>query len=250
MITTLQHRQTRVLSEPFRLPVLVGEIISPYVRDTGMVNRLTNIIMVSKAVVFNFDSFTSLRVTASYLDSSNNVVENHGMDYDATGCVTAQDFQVAANAAVAAYAVSQGYTLTDGIIWLTTVNPASRVVSSQSLSIQTSTGAVGTQLSSTRDAFFFGSLSESVTATIAGSAVLDILLEVAPTNSSTVGDWVERGRVGNSSAVSLAVALQVVDKVTGMVGIFVPAGYYIKARSANASGTNTGTFIVGHKVLL
>lgn len=114
--------------------------------------------------------------------------------------------------------------------------PAAPVASALSLSLQTSTGAVGTQVSTTRNSYVMLNASVSTTATIGGSSAGDIILEVAPTNSATAGDWVEWGRIGNSQTISLAIALNSVQVTKGMAVAFVPAGYYVKARTAG-SGT-------------
>lgn len=108
--------------------------------------------------------------------------------------------------------------------------------SSPTISLQTSTGAVGTQLSTTTGTWVSIAGQVSTTASIAGNASGDIIVEVAPTNSATAGDWVEWGRIGNSQALSLAITLQSVQIVKGQILAYVPAGYYIKARTAG-SGT-------------
>lgn len=119
-----------------------------------------------------------------------------------------------------------------------------------SLSVQTSTGAVGTQVSTARDAWVAVNGSVSTTATIGGNSAGDLVVEVAPTNSATAGDWVEKGRIGNSQNISLALALNSVQIVKGQMMAFVPKGYYVKVRSITGSGSPTYAVGSARKVLV
>lgn len=125
----------------------------------------------------------------------------------------------------------------DSSEWIVNSSTTARAESTVSLSVQTSTGAVGTQVSTTQDALVFVSDNISTTASIAGNAADDLIVEVAPTNSATAGDWVEKARGGQSQALSLAIALQSVQIVKGVLPVYVPTGYYIKVRSLSSSGT-------------
>lgn len=160
---------------------------------------------------------------------------------------------VALKASLVAYALST---------WGQTISPNYAIIkdnesdvvitpseSALSLSIQTSTGAVGTQVSATQASWVTIAGQVSTTASIAGNASGDIIVEVAPTNSATAGDWVEKGRIGNSQNLSLAITLQSVQIVKGQVVVFVPAGYYVKARSSG-SGTVSYTLNTVRKVLI
>lgn len=128
--------------------------------------------------------------------------------------------------------------------------PSAPVASVLSLSLQTGTGAVGTQVSSTQNAYVMINGSVSTTASIGGNAGGDIILEVAPTNSATAGDWVEWGRIGNSQALTLALALGSVQVVKGEAMAFVPAGYYVKARTLTSAGSPTYTLTNAKKILI
>lgn len=163
---------------------------------------------------------------------------------------TEQQLLDKANASITSFATTQGYTLTNGIIWpflspnqvnsliasATSSLVTTPVVTSPGLSVQTSTGAVGTQISTTTNSYVMVAGQVSTTASIAGNAAGDLIVEVAPTNSATSTDWVEWGRIGNSQALSLAITLQSVQIVKGQVVAFVPKGWYVKVRSSG-SGT-------------
>lgn len=121
--------------------------------------------------------------------------------------------------------------------------------SQPSRSITASTGATGFQPSSTRISTVNYNVTVSTTATIGGSSGGYIALEIAPTNSSTAGDWIEMGRCGNSQAITLALALQSVQTVSCQVSADIPAGYYAKLRSVTSSGTPSFTFNSSSEVL-
>lgn len=154
------------------------------------------------------------------------------------------------SSSVANFLTTNGLTAPDVEYFL--FNPASDIRSEQSvsLSVQTSTGAVGTQVSATQDALVMVDLSAATTASIAGNAGVDLVLEVAPTNSATAGDWVIKGRSGNAQALSLALTLQSVQTVKGQTIAYVPAGYYVKVRSTGITGTVTTSVVEARAVLL
>lgn len=129
---------------------------------------------------------------------------------------------------------------------------ASRVFTNNaSRTIQTVAAAGnGVQLSSTRDSFVSYSASISTSATIGGAATGYIVLEVCATNSTTAGSWQEVARLSNSQTITLAVALQSIQVITGNLVAMVPAGYYERLRSFQSSGTPTFAYVSGQEVLL
>lgn len=208
---------------------------------------------VNRAIIRDIEDggFPDFAVTVYYSDGSS-ILGDATLNFSVPAISSTDSFRAAAEAVINTNAAGQGYTLSLGIIWeaLSTAQisalitaaiaaipaPSAPVASALSLSLQTSTGAVGTQVSSTKSAYVMLNGSVSTTATIGGSSAGDIILEVAPTNSATAGDWVEWGRIGNSQTISLALALNSVQVTKGMAVAFVPAGYYVKARQAG-SGT-------------
>ena len=171
--------------------------------------------------------------------------------FSTVGINNSDDFRTAAIAAFLVW-VSNHSTYSsmteDDIVWSSV--PAKRVFNNApGATIQTSTGAVGTQISATRDAMVSYSPTMQTTASIAGSASDVIVLEICPTNSATAGDWVEIARVTNAQALSLAIALQSVQTTSGVLSGIVPAGYYRKLR-AITSGTVSNSMSSGQEVLL
>lgn len=118
-----------------------------------------------------------------------------------------------------------------------------------SRSLVTGTGATGFLVSSTKDAAVNYNVTTSSTATIGGASSVTILLEVAPTNSATAGDWVEISRFSNGQTITLAVILQSVQTGAGNLGGIIPAGYYAKLRTVTA-GTASAAYNTGQEVLL
>lgn len=155
-------------------------------------------------------------------------------------------------AAVDNYVLMSSSAAPSGVAWINplTVLPPRAFATSTRL-IATSTGAVGFQISATRDAIVNYAVSIVTTATIGGASEGYETLEVAPTNSATPGDWFEIGsRCRNGQTITLAVALQSAQTTGCNLSGIVPAGYYAKLRSVNVSGTPTYSYISGQEVQL
>lgn len=116
-----------------------------------------------------------------------------------------------------------------------TIPSTARTTSTQSLSI-VGTGATGTQLSASKDSSLRVTVSASTTSTIGGPSTSTIVLKTCATNSATEGDWGTIGTVANNQTITLAIALQSVQGITGQLEADIPAGWYIKLES---SGTGT-----------
>lgn len=125
-----------------------------------------------------------------------------------------------------------------------------RSQSAVSHSLTTSTGAAGFQVSSARDSMVTYTISIISTATIGNAGDGTVVLEIAPTNSVTAGDWVEVARFRNGQNITLAALLSSVQTANGAVFGMVPAGYYAKLRTVNNSGTPTYGYISGQETLL
>lgn len=129
--------------------------------------------------------------------------------------------------------------------------PANRSWATTTRSIVTTAAAAnGFQVSSTRDSEVRYSLTIVSTATISANASGYVALEMAPTNSISASDWIELGRVVNGQAVALALTLASTATGGGQVTGYIPAGYYVRLRSVNSSGTPTYTYNSGEETLL
>lgn len=200
-----------------------------------------------KALVTNYSVGPANPQVSMYLESDDNTIKA-GVTLPLAPAYTDTDVVVEAgiNTAITSFCTGIGLpaptidwliaTPTSLAAAIVAAAPAAPVASALSLSLQTSTGAVGTQISTVRNSYVMLNGNVSTTATIGGASAGDIILEVAPTNSATAGDWVEWGRIGNSQTISLALALNSVQVTKGQAIAFVPAGYSVKARTAG-SGT-------------
>lgn len=146
-------------------------------------------------------------------------------------------------------ALSSDFTYNDGA---NTISPrAKSFTNNASRSLTTGTGATGFQVSATRDSLV--NYSVTITTAVQIGLVTNVdgyaVLEIAPTNSSTPGDWVEIARTPQAQNVGLAIALSSTQKGGGNLTGMVPAGYYAKIRTVNAAGTPTYAYNSGQEVL-
>lgn len=233
----------------FRLPV---SVLSPYytggwgaIKNRMIVKfRLQEYTAGANGMMYPFGAFTDIS-TNTFLSSYLASVDTN--QYASKGAIRAAIYATIVNQAVNVIGYST-FTAAD-IDDLDVTDLATPVESALSLSLQTSTGAVGTQVSAAQNAYVMLSGVATTTSSIAGNAAEDIIVEVAPTNSATAGDWVEKGRIGNSQALSLAITLQSIQATKGQVVVFVPAGYYIKARTSG-SGTVSATLGAVRQILI
>jgi len=115
--------------------------------------------------------------------------------------------------------------------------------------VTSATGQGGVVLDASRDAAVTYSVATSTTATIGGASSVTVYLEIATTNSATAGDWTAIQTVSNGQTITLAIVLQSVQSNTLTVSGIVPAGYYVRVRTAVA-GTASATYVNGQEVKL
>lgn len=236
---------------------LRGSVVSPYMQmtDVSMTAPRRNIPR-NHSMKAYLDNFIVTAGGTSYAavtfvddNNSNAFVGSQFIASDFSADTSSETIFTQAKIDILAYAAAQGYGTTSVFgMFATTNGSGARVDSALSISLVTGTGATGTQVSATKDTWVTVTGSVSTTATIGGASSGHIFVEVAPTNSATAGDWVEKGRVGNSQTITLAIALNSVQVTEGSVIAFVPAGYYIKARSAG-TGTFTNTLIGARQIV-
>lgn len=150
-----------------------------------------------------------------------------------------------------AITIGAGLSLNTSTWTLTaTAAPARSFVFNPSRTIQTVAAAAnGWQIDASRDSDVNYTVNTSSTSSIGGNSSSYVVLEVAATNSSTAGDWTEVARSGNSQALTLAITLQSVQQVQGVLHTMLPAGYYVRMRSV-LSGTASASFLSGSEVKL
>lgn len=105
------------------------------------------------------------------------------------------------------------------------------------------------QVNSTRDALVFYSVQITVTASILSGQNGDVILEIASDSGFTAN--VQTLSInGNGQTYTLAVAIQGIQPTTIPVSGYVPAGYYVRLRTVNNTGTPTFTYRAGQELLL
>jgi len=121
--------------------------------------------------------------------------------------------------------------------------PAVRTQSAQTRSFNS-----GFQVSTTRDSLVTYSVDVSCTSTLASGQTGTVFLEIASDSGFTT-NLQEVGRFVNSCTQTLGLTVTMVQAVTGNIGGYVPAGYYVRLRTANTLGTPTFTYRSGQEVL-
>jgi hypothetical protein len=123
-----------------------------------------------------------------------------------------------------------------------TVNIPARTASNVSRSLVTTTSSTGFQPSFAKDYQVTYSVYAQVTSALLGNNTADVYLEIAATNSTTPSDWttISRSGIQASGVVSTSGNTQTVSG-------FVPAGYYVRIRTA-ATGANSGSASFSYQV--
>lgn len=141
------------------------------------------------------------------------------------------------------------YVGTDGSTWIyngsdyLSLNQPKKVNTGVTRPLQTSTGAVGFQVSTSAPASVKYSVAISTTI-----GVGTVNLETCPTNSANAADWIVNAQTTNSQSFSGLLTLTSVNTQTTQITTYVPAGYYIKLRTIT-SGTATYSYITGVEVI-
>lgn len=279
MNTTLHRRQTkareymRTLSlvvmnkggDKFSLPLL-----SPYFQlkttkktaPTRNINLFLKIMAVNRVVIRDIEDggYPNLIAVAYFLDDTTNaVVAQNIAFFSLTGVHTTDDYVASAETAVTAYATTQGYTLSAGIIWsslstvqinalittaLSTFAGAARSFSSPSLAVNTAR-----QASTTRDADVTASVDITTALSLTGGAAGKVTLQYADNNTFTTNlVTVSEGTTSNTGTLTIGLALSQIG--TAVVKGIIPANKYYRLLTTNVTGTPTyGTPLV-QEVLL
>lgn len=103
--------------------------------------------------------------------------------------------------------------------------------------VTTAAAANGWRISTDRVAFVSYSVAIGTTVSLSGNSSGYVVLEVAPTNSTTASDWVEISRMTSGQSGTLVVGLTLNQVGGGPMHGMVPIGYYVRQRSVNVAGT-------------
>ncbi|CCV02340.1 hypothetical protein IIV30_145R [Invertebrate iridescent virus 30] len=144
--------------------------------------------------------------------------------------------------------LGSGLTLSSGSGPTLNVTGIKTKNSNVSRTLQTSTGAVGFQVSATLPSTVYYSVQISTTIAVGGSSTGTVFLEVAPTNSATPSDWVIDAQVSNNQSFAGLLTLSSTQVMCFELSSYIPPGYYVKLRTTT-SGTASFTYIKGTEVL-
>lgn len=117
--------------------------------------------------------------------------------------------------------------------------------------VTTAASANGFQVSSTKNSRVCYSVKVACAVQIGVATNVEgyVVLEIASTNSSTAGDWIEVGRVANGQNIGLALALSSTQTTGAQICGEVTAGYYARLRSVNVAGVPTYSYLSGSETI-
>lgn len=196
-------------------------------------------------VVQPYGSFTDI--------DTNTFLSNYTFNFDYSAYDNKADMITAINAVIVTRAGVLGYssfTAAD-VIWLagamdSVVLPRSQ--SSVTRTIATSSGTAGFLVSASRDAEVRYSADISCTLSLTAGQSGTLVLEIANNSAMTGAQVVSRATNSNSGTLTVGLGLTQVGpaNLTG----YVPAGWYVRLRSINNTGSPTFTYQAGQEVLL
>lgn len=105
------------------------------------------------------------------------------------------------------------------------------------------------QISATRGAFAAYSVKITVTSSIGSGQDGDVILEIA-SDSGFTADVQTLAIFGNSQSITLALVLNSIQPITGVLSGYVPAGYYARLRTVSNSGAPAFAYRAGQETLL
>lgn len=114
--------------------------------------------------------------------------------------------------------------------------------------IVTTTSSMGYQISSSKNAQVIYSATIVTTATIGGNSVGTIFLDIAPINSTTPSDWTTISQFTNGQAITLAIVLQSIQTMAGVINGMVPKGWYARIRSMITNGSPSFSYNLGQEI--
>lgn len=121
------------------------------------------------------------------------------------------------------------------------------IVTSQSSATRSLNSAF--QVNPTRAALVYYSVRVTTTVSIGSNQDGDVVLEIASDSGFTTN--VQTIAIGeNGQTVTLAIALNSVQAQTMVVSGYVPAGYYVRIRTVNNTGTPTYLYRAGQEALI
>lgn len=231
---------------------------SPYfqtivTRKVGSTSRNIKLIPVTMITVF-VEYINQYRASSTEFDAQINFTVKDSADtYSINDSVriplsatdTADTIKTASEAAIAAYAVTNGFSISGGIVWLITpgtVLPMSFATPTRSLNS-------AFQVSSTRAAMVSYTVDIASTLSLTSGQTGTVTLQYADDSGFTTNvKTVQSSANGNTG--SLTIGLGLTQTATASLTGIIPAGKYVRLVTANTTGTPTFTMRTAQEVLL
>lgn len=197
-----------------------------------------------KIFITSYDPYGSASVLArfAYTDGGS-LTGNQTTAVDVSTVTNNYDFKVNTLAAIQQWAVDNSLsTVNDGdIYWMT--SPDAPIQSSVSHSLNSAF-----QVSSTKNSTVNYSVDIATSLSLSGGAVGTVFLEICASSGFSSGVQ-EVGRYVNGQTGTLTLGLSLSQTGTANLSGFVPAGYYVRLRTANTTGTPTFTYRSGQETV-
>lgn len=104
------------------------------------------------------------------------------------------------------------------------------------------------QISTTNDSLVEYSVDVSCSLSLTGGTTGSIYLEISTTSAFSTVQQICESTNGNTG--TLTIGLNITQIFTGRMSGYIPAGYYVRIRTSNVTGTPTFTYQLGQEVLL
>lgn len=185
---------------------------------------------------------TVLNVDFCY-SNGGNLVGNQSMFADVTGVTNNYDFKTALMTAFNQWATDNSLpAVNPGDLYWSAI-PDAPVQSSASRSLNSAF-----QISSTKNSFVNYSVDIATSLSLTTGQVGTVFLEICASSGFASGVQ-ELGRFVNGQTGTLTIGLALTQTATGTLTGYVPAGYYVRIRTANTTGTPTFTYRSGQEVV-
>lgn len=187
---------------------------------------------------------SQLGIQGYLIDSNGTYTGSYQTTIAPSASDTAGTIQAAAETAFVAYLVANGLAAPSSVEWIvnTDADPLSFANPTRSLNS-------AFQISSSRTAQVSYAVNVSCALSLTTGQSGTVFLEYADdsgftTNVVTVNSFV------NGNTGTLAIGLALTQVATGVLAGMIPAGKYVRLRTANTTGTPTFTFVSAQEVLV
>lgn len=205
----------------------------------------------------NPTSSSNLGVDVTFFDVTNDFVLQDFValnDISTFSSFALADIRAAFETTILNYAATQGYSMTAAdIIWgfpnILSASQYTALTQSKSFSAASRSLNSAFQISSTRDSLVSYAVDIAATLSLTSGQSGNVILEYAD-NSGMTTNVVTVNSCINGNTGTLAIGLNLTQTATATVSGMIPAGKFVRIRTANITGTPTFTYRTGQEVLV